>query len=316
MNNLDGFEWDCITISSQIPGASSRFSIAGDIPPSVTLVGLNPFMTEYGPPVMYVYNGTSGTPNLVTTITASSVNSAGSTATFPLPSSLTLSAYAFVTANKTPDGIVPNSFNLYSIASSQTIAGRPFGVSVGAQTDAYERCTPSVIGETTQEVTPDASITPKCTISSSYLTFPVISLYSSNQVLINGTAVAVGKNPTAIETYPSVMVRTSNTDDAGITTTNTYTGNTRAVVANSGSNTISVLDIVNDEVLFNVTVGTQPVALAVSSDGSTAYVANYKDSTITQVNLNTGAATKTVAVGGKPTVDRHFCRYRRKCVRG
>lgn len=93
----------------------------------------------------------------------------------------------------------------------------------------------------------------------------------------------------------------SGSDDGPVTTKNTYSGNTRAIVANSGSNTVSVLDIVNNALLYNVTVGNQPVALAVSSDGNTAYVANYKDSTVTQVNLNTGAATETIAVGGKPT---------------
>jgi len=83
--------------------------------------------------------------------------------------------------------------------------------------------------------------------------------------------------------------------------TYTHSGNTRAVVANSGSNTVSVLDIVNNNLVFNVTVGKQPVALAVSSDGSTAYVANYTDGTVTQVNLISGTATAIVAVGGLPT---------------
>jgi YVTN family beta-propeller protein len=72
-------------------------------------------------------------------------------------------------------------------------------------------------------------------------------------------------------------------------------------VANSGSNTVSVLDIVNNAVLSTITVGNQPVALAVSSDGSTAYVANYTDGTVTQVNLTTGTVTATIAVGTQPT---------------
>jgi YVTN family beta-propeller protein len=38
-----------------------------------------------------------------------------------------------------------------------------------------------------------------------------------------------------------------------------------------------------------------------SSDGTTAYVANYADSTVTQVNLATNAPTTTVAAGGQPT---------------
>ncbi len=57
----------------------------------------------------------------------------------------------------------------------------------------------------------------------------------------------------------------------------------------------------NDVALSNITVGNQPVALAVSSDGSTAYVANYKDNTVSVVNLTAETVTGTIAVGGQPT---------------
>jgi YVTN family beta-propeller protein len=58
---------------------------------------------------------------------------------------------------------------------------------------------------------------------------------------------------------------------------------------------------VNNVALSTITVGNQPVALAVSADGSTAYVANYTDGTVTQVNLTTGTVTATIAVGTQPT---------------
>jgi YVTN family beta-propeller protein len=179
-----------------------------------------------------------------------------------------------------------NSWNLYSIASSQSIAGNPFGVSVAGQTDTVTIC----------KAYPGNPPVEKCTTSSSYNTFPVVSLYSNNQVLIGGTAVGVGLSPTAVAAYPSAPV----TRTLGLVT-NTYSGTTRALVANSGSNTVSILDLVNKAVLYNVTVGNQPVALAASSDGSTAYVANYKDNTVTKVNLNSGTTTATIAVGGHPT---------------
>lgn len=81
-----------------------------------------------------------------------------------------------------------------------------------------------------------------------------------------------------------------------IATTN---GMTRALVANSGGNTVTMLDLVNRQALASITVGNHPVALAISS--STAYVANYSDSTVTSIALNGGDATTTVAVGGQPT---------------
>jgi YVTN family beta-propeller protein len=102
--------------------------------------------------------------------------------------------------------------------------------------------------------------------------------------------VTVGSNPTAVAAYPAPPEGSYSSSTA-----------MRAVVANSGSNTISILDILDDKVLSTIAVGNQPVALAVSSDGSTAYVANYSDSTVTRVNLTTYTQTGTVAVGGHPT---------------
>jgi YVTN family beta-propeller protein len=236
---------------------------------------------------MYVYGGASGAPNLAATVTASSVNSGGATATFPLPSSLPQGGYFFVTENMGSAGNYEfNSWNLYSIASSQTIAGNPFGVAVGALTVNTNVCAPYM----------------GCTSTTINETFPIVSLYSNNQVLIGNGPINVGLNPTAVLTYASPPESYTNSSISyGVAATITVTGAMRAVAANSGSNSISILDILHGTLLFNVTVGNQPVALAVSSDGSTAYVANYTDGTVTQVNLITGTVTATVAVGGQPT---------------
>jgi len=192
-----GIEGDCLT--KDVPNASTRFAILGQLPKTLTLSREALFTTTYGMPQLYVYNGTA---TLVATETATSVSSDGLQATFPFPSTLTQNGYSVAVANQTSGspGISTVGTNYLSIASSQTIAGNPFGVSVGAQTDAYEQCTTGVIGGTSQTVTPEATIPTKCSISLNYLTFPVISLYSKNQVLINGTAVAVGQNPTAVVT--------------------------------------------------------------------------------------------------------------------
>lgn len=285
--NLGTYEWDCISSPASIPDASSRFAIAGHIPSSVTVSALNPFTTTNGLPVMYVFDGISGngSPNLLTTITATSVVSGGSAATFPLPSSLAQNAYAFETANKTSSGTTPNSFNLYAVAGTQTIAGNPFGVAVGGVTDAWEDRDSCDRGESS---------------GSTYDTFQVISLYSLNQVQIGGLAVNVGANPTAVTAYNGPRVSRSSSDSCD-SYRDVYSGTTRALVANSGANTVTILDLVNDVSLGNVTVGNQPVALAVTSDGGTAYVANYTDSSVTRIALSSGNTTTTVAVGGHPT---------------
>jgi sugar lactone lactonase YvrE len=283
IQNLSTEMINCYRYASDMPGASSRFAIVGDLPATITLNSVAPFVTQYGKPQMYIYDENG---NVVSQVTASSVASDGASATFPLPSGLGQNGYTIAVANQTGGGGTQSaSYNLLSVAGSQTIAGNPFGVAVGAQTDTYEYRETCDRGETS---------------GSTYFTFPVVSLYSASQVTVDGVAISVGANPTAVATYAARPV-TQTSSDSCDEDKDVYSGTTQAIVANSGGNSVSVLDIVNDALLFNVTVGNQPVALAVSSDGSTAYVANYKDSTVTKVNLSAGTVATTVAVGGKPT---------------
>jgi YVTN family beta-propeller protein len=274
-----------VCLTYYLPPASTRFAILGQLPQTLTLSGNAPFITTYGMPTLYVYDGTL---TLVSTESATSVSSDGSQATFPFPSSLQQNGYSVAVANKTNSspGISTVGTNYLSIAKSATIAGNPFGIAVAGQTHSYEDL--------------DTCDKPDTTSGSYYSTFPIVSLYSKNQVLIGNTPVGVGTNPTAVAAYSFPALGTTTTEGC-FTYINGYSGSTRAIVANSGANTVSILDIVNDVLLSNITVGNQPVALAVTSNGSEAYVANYKDSTVTQINLSTRAVTATVAVGGKPT---------------
>lgn len=286
--NLSSVDWQCGQNLTSMPGADSRFAFAGSVPASVTLSGQQPFSTQYGMPILYAFTGTGAAPKLAATITASSVSSGGATATFPLGNSLPQGGYFFVTENKNSTGGYDfNSWNLYTIAGSQTIAGNPFGVSVGAQTINYL--------ETNSCVRPAVKTT-----SSTSITFPAVSLYSSNEVSISGSIIGVGSNPTAIAAYQSLPV-TINFGSGCDTGKYTYTGTTRAIVTNSGGNTVTVLDIVNNKVFTTITVGTQPVAIVTAADGSAAYVANYKDNTVSRIDLTTDTVTSTVAVGGSPT---------------
>jgi YVTN family beta-propeller protein len=279
----------CYTTGALLP-ASTRFAILGNLPSSLTLGSAVPLATQNGMPLLYVYDKTG---TVVTTLTATNVSSDGTQATFPFPSSLIQAGYSLALVNQTGGGIgfAPAGDNLLSIASSQTISGNPFGVAVGGQTVTLNICINGVVGGRPVQ---------HCGSSSHYNTIPVVSLYSQGQVLIGSTPVNVGSNPTAVAVYPAAsQITRQTTGNSQIMTT--ISGSMRAVVANSGSNTISILDIANNVLLSNVTVGNEPVALVVSSDGSTAYVANYADSTVTQVNLTSGTAGATVAVGGQPT---------------
>ncbi|HEV2133207.1 MAG TPA: YncE family protein [Terracidiphilus sp.] len=279
--------WECLSPKGQpLPSLSSQFAFTGEIPTSVTMAGWHPYTTANGMPEMYVFSGAGGTSSFYTEIDAASVDTSGATATFDLPSNMPQNAYAFEVMNQNADGTVQHQgFNYFTAARSQTIPGNPFGVAVNAQTETIQTCKwyPG----------PYLWCGPQ---TSSFSTTPVISLYSQNQVLIGSTAVTVGANPTAVLTYNGGVVHegwSPNTDD--------FTGTTRAIVADSGTNLVSILDTVADRLLENVIVGNQPVALAVSSDATKAYVANYADSTVTQVNLTAGTVLATVPVGGQPT---------------
>jgi len=276
--------------SPGLPPASQRFAIVGQEPQTITLTGQSPISTVYGLPLLYVYDRSD---NLVDTITATSVSTDNTQATFPFPSSLSSSAYSLAIVNRTNagPGYTTAGTNLLSIASSQTIAGNPFGVAAGGLTTSVETCIVVGVGKLARS---------SCSGSTNYRAFPVVSLYAQGQALVGNSAIGVGANPTAVSVYAGPSVSTVQTS-GGATITTVTSGTTRAVVANSGSNTVSILDIYNDVVLSNVAVGNQPVALAVSSNGSTAYVANYADSTVTAVNLSTYTPITTIAVGGHPT---------------
>ncbi|MGA2251365.1 YncE family protein [Terracidiphilus sp.] len=244
-------------------------------------------------PLLYVYDKTG---NVVATQTATIVSNDGTQATFPFPSSLTESGYslAIVNRNATSTGFAPAGDNLLSIASSQTISGSPFGVAVGAQTTETINCVYVEVGNPPHQTT-------QCTTSSSNPnTIPVVSLYSANQVMIGSTLVNVGANPTAVGTYAVSPVTNTTSNGSGYVTT-ILSGSLRAIVANSGSNTVTILNTVTYAPVATVTVGNQPVALTVDSTGGYAYVANYTDSTISRVNLSTNTAAGTVTVGGHPT---------------
>lgn len=64
--------------------------------------------------------------------------------------------------------------------------------------------------------------------------------------------------------------------------------------------TLSILDPTGTEPRILLPMGKQPVALAVSADGTRAYVANQKSQTISVVHLPTSSVVHTIPVPGEP----------------
>jgi YVTN family beta-propeller protein len=76
-----------------------------------------------------------------------------------------------------------------------------------------------------------------------------------------------------------------------------------AYIANSGSDSVSVIDTATNTVIATVAVGTQPTGVAVHRDGSRVYVTNFRiipTSTVSVIDTATNSVIATVAVGLEP----------------
>ena len=74
----------------------------------------------------------------------------------------------------------------------------------------------------------------------------------------------------------------------------------RAYVANFGSNSVSVIDTSSNTVVTTVPVGTQPNGVAVTPDGTRAYVAN-GGGDVWVISTSNNTVLAKVVVGGYPT---------------
>jgi YVTN family beta-propeller protein len=71
-------------------------------------------------------------------------------------------------------------------------------------------------------------------------------------------------------------------------------------VANSGSNTVSVISSPTNSVVATIAVGNKPMFVAISPDGTTAFVSNSQDNTVSVISTASHTVTQTVPVGPAP----------------
>ncbi|WP_028784590.1 cytochrome D1 domain-containing protein [Thalassobacillus devorans] len=80
-----------------------------------------------------------------------------------------------------------------------------------------------------------------------------------------------------------------------------FTGDQRyALVTNNESNTVSIIDTSNYQVVDTVDTGKGPHGFRIASEGSIAYVANMGENTISIIDLKTMKEEKRIQVGGAP----------------
>jgi len=63
---------------------------------------------------------------------------------------------------------------------------------------------------------------------------------------------------------------------------------------------VSVIDTATNTVVATVAVGTNPIGVAITPNGSFAYVANETDNSVSVINTATNAVVTTVSVGSSP----------------
>ncbi len=71
-------------------------------------------------------------------------------------------------------------------------------------------------------------------------------------------------------------------------------------VSNTGENTVSIFETLNNTLIGTIEAGPEPISLAISSDDSTLYVSNRGSDTISVIQLSTGIVTQTINVGTEP----------------
>ncbi|MFZ0773074.1 MAG: YncE family protein [Candidatus Sulfotelmatobacter sp.] len=302
---------ECVT-----PAAESFFQLSGSLPTTLTIPGSG-LTTTYGYPVLAVSSVKAN--GVLSEKESFSVASGGTSATFNYPTNSSGSAlapglYAYILGNWTASGVLTSvAADALAIGTSTTLAS-PYGVDAINRSTYTEVCVPG--GETKKEtrirrerpqvVCPDDGLQqtcgpppPQCTSSTTSSILPLVTLLNSAELNYSGSNITVGSQPTAVKAYHNASTA-SGTPGSG-----TYirvTQPTLALVANSGSNTVSVVSLYpTTAVTATISVGTQPVAILIDSTGTYAHVANLGSATVSQINLSSHTVSGTVAVGSTPT---------------
>jgi YVTN family beta-propeller protein len=144
----------------------------------------------------------------------------------------------------------------------------------------------------------------KTSTSSIGTPLPLVTLLTQGELAVGTSArlIPVGVSPTVVIPFnDAVHVTTSGSITACTHSITVYSGAQSALVVNTGSNSVQVVQI--GQYAYptgTVSVGNQPVAAAINSAETMAYVANYADNTVSEVNLSTLQQTRIIGVMTHP----------------
>lgn len=239
-----------------------------------------------------VYNTSFQNP---ATLTAESIASNGSYATFPYPQGLPAEAY--ITTITTGSGTNLNTVGMepFFIAHNDTSFTSAFGVDEAAPEET--------VTTTTTGLPHCGSGTTKSVVGGTPL--PIVTLPTLGKLAVGSMSnlIPVGTTPTVVIAYNRTKITTTTSGGTCYTmTTTAFTGAQAALVVNTGSNNVSIVGIGQEYVpSATITVGSQPVAAAINSAETFAYVANYGSNTISEINLQTMQVSRTLGVQTHPT---------------
>lgn len=291
--NFGSFAIVCDQLTSVEPDSiDTGFSTNTVHPSTITVKSNQPLTSNYGMPILRFYgNGNSGA---VLQETATSISSDGLHATFPYPlvsgAPLPPNLYTWVLINQGPSGhVLAGNYWMAVGQADTTDYTYPFGIDALTFSQSGQTC--RLLAGNPEQI--------KCTpMSNVLLHYPIVTMYQLGQVKYNGTVLAVGSDPTVVRAYNVKTVRESLDGFGGYVTT---TQALNAIVVNTGSNTISILNLPSASTAATIPVGNQPVDARVSPDGSQAYIVNYGSETVSVVSLTSNTVTNTITLGGKPT---------------
>ena len=261
-------------------------------------------------PQINVYQG----PTQVSQETASVVSSNGTTATFPFPASssgtLGKGFYTFNLTNKNSAGVYQGiGTGYFSVGSNSTSQITPYGI------DAFD--TDSYVQTCRTGGAPTSCWFTNPVPSTGYID----TLAAPGQVCLDGSAYrAVGATPTAVKAYGASPVVAGATvkcttivHTITCTTTTHYVKEPRyAIATNYGSNTASIVALPNMAVSATLAVGQQPVAIALDSAQSYAYVANYGSSSITKIDVKPNQLSAHSRLGQARLHKKSFLKKKKK----
>ena len=87
----------------------------------------------------------------------------------------------------------------------------------------------------------------------------------------------------------------------GTSLESSYAKTAYAYVANSGANTVSVINTTTNAVVTTIPVGTMPYTAAINQAGTLAYVTNQGSNSVSVISTSTNAVTATIPVSAGPT---------------